>query len=70
MGDDAKRGKGRPALYGSDAEKKAARALQARKRRAAQRAQGLKEVRRMVRATPEPLTSDIIDLSAIPLHKR
>jgi len=70
MNDGVKRGRGRPALYGSIAEKKAARALQARRRRAEQRAQGLKEVRRILRATPQPLTSDIIDLSAIPLHKR
>jgi hypothetical protein len=70
MNGDMKRGRGRPAVYNSDAERKAARALKARERRAEQRTQGLKEVRRMVRANPEKLTSDTIDLSAIPLHRR
>jgi len=38
-------GRGRPPKYGSDEECKAARAAAARKRRAALKEQGLKEVR-------------------------
>ena len=59
-------GRGRPPKYGSDEECKAARAAAARKRRAALKEQGLKEVRRMINTKPDrPLKSSIIDLSAV-----
>jgi hypothetical protein len=62
---------GRPSKYASDEERKAARATAARERRARQKAQGLKEVRRFVKITPEQKPqSSIIDLSAIPNNQR
>jgi len=70
MNDQKTRGKGRPALYASDKERKAIRAMRARERRAALKAQGVKEIRRVVRVSPEPVQSDIIDLSAVPHHRR
>ncbi len=65
-----KRPVGRPAKYQSDEERKAARAKAARERRARQRAEGLKEVRRLVKVKRDVLESDIIDLSHIPRHRR
>lgn len=68
---DEKRGRGRPAMYKSDEERKAARAQAARERRAALKAKGLKEIRRHVSIKPEKtLTSSIIDLSAVPNNQR
>lgn len=64
------RSAGRPAKYQTDAERKAARAAAARARRARERAEGYREVRRLVKTRPEPLESDIIDLSHLPEHRR
>lgn len=66
----AKRTAGRPALYGTDAERKSARAKAARERRARERDAGWVEVRRLVKHKEQPLQSDVIDLSAIPAHRR
>ena len=67
----SKQGRGRPVKYLSDDERKAARAAAARKRRAAQKAKGLKEIRRLVAVKPDMnLTSSIIDLSAVPNNQR
>lgn len=61
---------GRPARYASDEERKAARAQAARERREREREAGLVEVRRLVKRKDAPLTSDVIDLSVIPEHRR
>lgn len=61
---------GRPAKYGSDAERKAARAAAARERRARGKAAGYVEVRRLVKASPQVLESEIIALDHIPAHRR
>ena len=65
-----KQRRGRPSKYKNDTERKEARAEAARKRRAAMKEQGLKEVRRVVKITPERLHSTIIDLSALHNNKR
>lgn len=66
-----KRGRGRPSKYASDEERRAARAAAARTRRAAEKEQGLKEVRRMVKAKADDKpTSSIIDLSTLYNNKR
>ena len=67
---DQKRGRGRPSKYDNDTERKAARALAARKRRAAMKEQGLKEVRKIVKARTDRAYSTIIDLSALHHNKR
>ncbi|MGE0116224.1 MAG: hypothetical protein AB7T07_15240 [Steroidobacteraceae bacterium] len=66
----ARRPVGRPARYDSDMERKAARAQAARERRAREREAGWVEVRRRVKRKAAPLESEIIDLSAIPVHRR
>lgn len=65
-----KRPVGRPVRYASDEERKAARAQAARERRAREKAEGFVEVRRLVKRRDLPLASDVIDLSAIPEHRR
>lgn len=65
-----KRPVGRPVRYASDEERKAARAQVARDRRAREKAEGFVEVRRLVKRKDKPLTSEVIDLSAIPEHRR
>lgn len=65
-----KRPVGRPVRYASDEERKAARAQAARERRAREKAEGFVEVRRLVKRRDLPLNSDVIDLSAIPEHRR
>lgn len=68
---NTKQGRGRPPKYMSDEERKAARAEAARKRRASIKAQGLKEVRRLVSVRQERKPqSSIIDLSAVPNNVR
>lgn len=68
---DRKQGRGRPTKYASDQERKAARAEAARKRRAALKEQGLKEIRRLVPVKADRrVKSSIIDLSAINYNKR
>ncbi len=68
---DEKQGRGRPSKYLSDEERKAARAKAARERRAAQKAKGLKEIRRLVAVKPDKSpASSIIDLSAVPNNQR
>lgn len=62
--------RGRPAKYASDKERKAARAQAARERRARQKAEGFREVRRLVKPKNAVLESDIIDLSHIPDHRK
>ena len=72
MGDvikDQKQRRSRPSKYKDDAERKAARAEAARKRRAAMKEQGLKEVRRIVKEKPSRPHSTIIDLSALHNNK-
>lgn len=66
-----KRGRGRPSKYASDEERRAARAAAARTRRAAEKEQGLKEVRRMVKVRQDERPhSTIIDLSTLHNNKR
>ena len=66
-----KQGRGRPAIYANDEERKAARAKAARERRAAMKAEGLKEIRRVVKSrSNDKLESSIIDLSVIYNNKR
>jgi len=67
---EGKRPVGRPVRYASDEERKAARAHAARERRAREKAEGFVEVRRLVKRRDLPLNSDVIDLSAIPEHRR
>ncbi|RDH41183.1 hypothetical protein B9G39_29720 [Zooshikella ganghwensis] len=62
--------RGRPAKYTSDKERKTARARAARERRARQKVEGYKEIRRLVKPKSAPLESDIIDLSHIPDHRK
>ena len=68
---DQKLGRGRPSKYKNNAERKSARAQAARKRRAAMKEQGLKEVRRVVKAKTDAIPySTIIDLSSLHNNKR
>jgi hypothetical protein len=68
---DQKQRRGRPSKYKDDAERKAARAEAARVRRAKLKEEGMKEVRRMVKAREDRRpTSHIIDLSQIYHSKR
>ncbi len=70
--ESGKRAVGRPAKYSTDAEKKAARALAARTRRAKEKADGIIEVRikkRVQEPTDHP-ESEIIDLSKVSYNKR